>query len=94
MSAVDVACADGDDTCAYDKTYQWHRLTSGADAANDTLTLPAGSVDGELRTFTLVVDGGDDVTIDVSTGTDTTLTTAGNSVDYMWDATNSTWWIK
>jgi len=94
MSSVDVACNDDGDTCAYTSTTTWHRITSGSDAANDTMTITAGSVDGEIHTFTLVSDGGDDVTLDVSTGSDQTLADAGDSVDYMWDATNSTWWVK
>ena len=61
-----------------------------ADGA-DVVTVGAGA-DGQRRTFVLAVDGGDDVSIDV-TGTDSTLADAGDSVTYEYDGTQAQWWI-
>ena len=92
VSVEDVTCA-ADNTCAYNANVVTTRITSGSNAAPDTLIVPAG-VDGQRRTFILVVhNAGDDVTIDVSAGTDTTLNAAGESVTYEYDDTTDKWWI-
>ena len=93
VSTADVTCTDADDVCIYNATKAQLWITAGTDATGDTMTVTAGSVAGETRTFTLV-GGTDDVTIDVSSGTDSTLTGAsGDSVTYRWDLTNTTWMI-
>ena len=93
VSTADVTCTDADDVCIYNTAKAQLWITAGTDATGDTMTVTAGSVAGETRTFTLV-GGTDDVTIDVSTGTDSTLTGASeDSVTYRWDATTTTWRI-
>ena len=91
VSNVDVACADADDTCAYNAAMIQHWVTSGADATGDTMTVAAGT-DGQTITVT-VVAGTDDVVVDVSTGTDKTLADVGDSVTYRYNGTDSTWWV-
>jgi hypothetical protein len=91
-STVNVTCEDTGDTCAYSATITQHWITAGTDATGDTMTVGAGA-EGDTHTFTLV-GGTDDVVIDVSTGTDTTLTGAsGDSVTYRYDSNASTWRI-
>lgn len=91
-STTAVTCADATDTCAYTSTAQQHWITAGTDATGDTMTVTAG-VAGQTVTFTLV-GGTDDVTIDVSTGSDSTLTGgSSDSVTYRFNANNSTWYV-
>lgn len=91
----DVTCSDATDTCAYSSDVVTTRLTSGSDTTADVTTVTDG-YDGQRRTFVFSVDNLDDVTIDVSTngnGTDTTMTTAGQTVTYEYDGTTDTWEI-
>ena len=90
VSNEDVTCAS--DVCAYDSDVVTTYLTSENAGAADVLTVTAGT-DGQRRTFVMSVDGGDNITVDVNTGTDTTLADAGDSVTYEYDGTTTTWFI-
>jgi hypothetical protein len=91
LSTVEVTCADATDTCSYNANIYQHWLTAGTDTTDDTLTLSAG-VEGQEVNF-IHCGGTDDVVIDASTGTDTTLS-SGESVTYIYRSSNTTWYIK
>lgn len=78
--------------CAYTANTHTILLTSDATGGADILTVVDGA-DGQRQTFILVVDGGTDVSVDVSGGTDSTLADAGDSATYEFDVTTDTWWL-
>ncbi len=89
--AVSVTCADATDTCAYTEGFGSYYLTSGSDAAADVMTISDGFA-GQKILFKMKTDGGNDISVEFTNGTDCDdFTAAGDFCFAEFDGTN--WFI-
>lgn len=86
-----VTCADATDTCAYTEGFGSYYLTSGSDSTADAMTISDGFA-GQKILFKMKTDGGDDISVEFTNGTDCDdFTAAGDFCFAEFDGTN--WFI-
>jgi len=95
------AYADEDITIGSNVTSSYVRVTIDDDSTDETIDLQDGTKDGQMVIFIVVAgaDNTDDSFIieadDTTFGntTDVELNDVGETASFIWDATNSKWWL-
>lgn len=98
-SQIGLFCPDGDteaiganaDGTSVSVTGVLTTVTTGEDTTNDTLTVPNGTVIGQLKTIVLDVDGGDSLVVTPTNYADGSTITFADANDFcvlMWNGTN------